>query len=157
MYNTQSNSLHKALLKSKNPKLYFVSFEPMILKKGELKNLKEGELLFLGKRLPQLYVYRKGSVVGQVELGRSEACEAVIISAKERISNLGKTEPKYVPLECRIALLPKQEFVVGKLVRLPKGSLDHLLLFAKQEMVATARLMQNSEGYFLQIEAAANV
>lgn len=153
MYNSQSNSLHKALLKSKNPKLYFVSFEPMMLKKSEVKNLKKGELLFLGKELPQLYVYRKGSIVGQVDLGSTEACEAVIVSAKERISNLGKTEPKYLPLECRIALLPKQEFVVGRLVRLPKGSLDHLLLFAKQEMVAVARLMQNSEGYFLQIEA----
>ncbi len=157
MYNTQSNSLQMTLLKSQNPKLYFISFEPMMLKKSEAKNLKEGDLFFLGKKLPQLYVYRKGSVVGQVDLGRSEACEAVIISAKERISNLGKTEPKYFPLECRIALLPKREFVVGKLVRLPKGSLDHLLLFTKQELVAVARLMQNSEGYFLQIEAAANV
>jgi len=123
-----------------------------MLKKSEVKSLKTGMLLSLGKKLPQLYVYRKGAVIGQVDIGQIDDNEAVIVSAKERISNLGKPEPKYLTLESRIAILPKTEFVVGKLVILPKGSLSHLLLFVKQELIATASLVQNTEGYFLQIE-----
>lgn len=154
MHNTQLYGLNRTLLRSQHSKLYFVSFEPLMLRKSDAKDLKPGRKIFLGKRLPQLYVYRKGSVVGQVNLGQIGGEEALIISAKERISNLGKAEPKYLTLECRIALLPKQEFVVGKLVHLPQGSLRCLLLFVKQEPVASASLTQNSEGYFLQIEEA---
>jgi len=153
MHNTQLHGLHRTLLRSQHPKLYFVSFEPLMLRKSDAENLQPGQKIFLGKRLPQLYVYRKGGVVGQVDLGQVEGREALIVSAKERISNLGKEEPKYLALECRMALLPKQEFVVGKLVHLPQDSLQHLLLFIKQEQVASASLMQNSEGYFLQIGA----
>ncbi len=152
MSNTQANGLRKTLLRSQNPKLHFISFEPLMLKKNEAKNLKAGTLLSLGKKLPQLYVYRKDAVIGQVDIGQIDDHEAVIVSAKERISNLGKPEPKYLTLECRIAILPKAEFVVGKLVTLPRGVLDHLLLFVKQELIATASLVQNTEGYFLQIE-----
>jgi hypothetical protein len=152
MSNTQANGLQKTLLRSQNPKLHFISFEPLMLKKSEVKSLKAGTLLSLGKKLPQLYVYRKGAVIGQVDIGQIDDNEAVIVSAKERISNLGKPDPKYLALECRIAILPKAEFVVGKLVILPKGSLGHLLLFVKQELIATASLVQNTEGYFLQIE-----
>ena len=151
MSNMQANGLQQTLLRSQNPKLYYLSFEPLMLKKSELKSLKEGTVLALGKKLPQLYVYRKGVVVGQVDIGQIDGEEVVIISAKERIPNLGKPESKHVVLECRIAVLPKSSFVVGKLVRLLGSSLDHILLFVKQELVATATLVQNKEGYFLQI------
>lgn len=152
MTNTQANGLLHALLRTQNPKLYYLSFEPLMLKKSEIKSLEEGRLLALGKKLPQLYVYRKGVVVGQVDIGQINGEEVVIISAKERIPNLGKPEPKHVVLECRIAILPKSSFVVGKLVRLSGNLLDHILLFVKQELVATAALVQNKEGYFLQIQ-----
>jgi len=152
MRNTQANGLQRTLLRSQNPKLYFVSFEPFMLKKSELKSLKAGTLLHLGKKLPQLYVYRKGVVVGQVDIGQINGKEVVIVSAKERISNLGKPEPKYATVECRIAILPKKAFVVGKLVTPSGVSLDHILLFVKQELVAVAALLQNEEGYFLQIQ-----
>lgn len=151
MSNMQANGLQQTLLRSQNPKLYYLSFEPLMFKKSELKSLKEGMVLALGKKLPQLYVCRKGVVVGQVDIGQVNGEEVVIISAKERIPNLGKPEPKHVVLECRIAVLPKSSFVVGKLVRLSGSSLDHILLFVKQELVATAALVQNEEGYFLQI------
>ena len=152
MSNMQANGLQQTLLRSQNPKLYYLSFEPLMFKKSELKSLKEGMVLALGKKLPQLYVCRKGVVVGQVDIGQVNGEEVVIISAKERIPNLGKPEPKHVVLECRIAVLPKSSFVVGKLVRLSGSSLDHILLFVKQELVATAALVQNEEGYFLQIQ-----
>jgi len=152
MVNMQANRLQQTLLRSENPKLYFISFEPLMLKKSDIKSLKAGELISLGKTLPQLYIYRKGGVVGQAQLGEVNGEASVIVSAKERMTNLGKPESKYLVLECRIALLPKQEFVVGKLVKLPKGSLNRIVLFAKQEVVATASLLQNQEGYFLQIE-----
>ncbi len=154
MVNMQANRLQQTLLRSQNPKLYFIAFEPMMLKKSEAKSLKAGKLIALGKTLPQLYIYRKGSVVGQVQLGAVDGQASVIVSAKERMDNLGKPESKYLVLECRIALLPKQEFVVGKLVKLPKDALSHIVLFVKQEIIATASLLQNKEGYFLQIEAS---
>ena len=152
MINTQANGLQQALLRSPNPKLYYLSFEPLMLKKSEFKNLKAGMLLELGKKLPQLYVCRKGVVVGQVDIGQIDGKEVVVVSAKERISNLGKPEPKHLALECRIAILPKRSFVVGKLVTLSGSPLEHILLFAKEELVATAALVQNEEGYFLQIQ-----
>ena len=152
MYNAQSDGLYRALLRSQNSKLYFISFEPLILKKSESKELKIGELLSLGKELPQLYVYRKGNIVGQADLGHINGNAAVIISAKEHISSLGKPESKHIVLECRVATLPKDTFVVGKLTVLPKDSLSHIVLLVKQKPIAVASLMQSKEGYFLQIE-----
>jgi len=122
-----------------------------MLKKSELKSLKTGESIALGKKLPQLYVYRKERVIGQLSLGQTENGAVVIVSAKERIVNLGKPESKYQMLECRIALLDKEDFVVGRLVQLPTGSLEDILLVTKAEVLASAKLLQNSEGYYLQI------
>ena len=151
MLNLQANGLGNALLRSSNPKLYLIAFEPLMLKKSEGKGLKERDLITLGKKLPQLYIYRKGGVVGQVVLGEVEGREAVIISAKERITNLGKPEPKYTALECRIAILPKREFIVGKLVYIPAHSMEKILLFIKGALVATAKLVEDGEMFFLQV------
>ena len=152
MYNVQSSGLHRALLRSQNSKLYYLSFEPLMLRKSEYKALKAGDLLSLGKELPQPYIYRKGNIVGQADLGQIDGNTAAIVSAKEHISNLGKPEAKHILLECRIAVLSKNTFVVGKLALLPKDSLSHIVLFVKQKPIAAASLMQNKEGYFLQIE-----
>ncbi len=151
MLNLQANGLSNALLRSSNPKLNLIAFEPLMLKKSEAKSLKVDDLIALGKKLPQLYIYRKGGVVGQVALGEVDGREAVIISAKERIANLGKPEPKYTTLECRIAVLPKREFTVGKLVYIPAYSTEKILLFIKETLVARAKLVENGEVFFLQI------
>lgn len=152
MHNLQADGLHLALLRSKSAKLHFVAFEPLMLKKSEFKSLKSKSLIFLGKKLPQTYIYRKGGIVGQATLGTVSGSEAVIVSAKERISHLGKPEPKYVSLESRMAVLPKRDFVVGKLVTLPRGTIEHILLFHKKELLATATLRENKEGYYLKIQ-----
>jgi hypothetical protein len=149
--NLQADGLSDALLRSLNPKLYLIAFEPLMLKKSEAKGLKEGDLITLGKKLPQLYIYRKGGVVGQVVLGEVDGREAVIISAKERITNLGKAKPKYTTLVCRIAVLPKREFIVGKLVYIPAHSTEKILIFVKETVVARAKLVENGEIFFLQI------
>ena len=151
MYNLQANGLTQALLRSNNPKLYHLCLEPFQVKKSEIKSLAVGHLLALGKELPLLYIYRKGAIVGQAELGRIDDAQVVIISAKERIANVGKPDAKYIKVESRIAILPKGRFVVGKLVALPAGSLEHVLLFVKGKIVATAKLVENTEGIFLQI------
>ena len=151
MLNLQANGLNEALLRSANPKLYLIAFEPLMLKKTEIKQLEEGDLIQLGKRLPELYIYRKGSVVGQVALGEADGREAVIVSAKERITNLGKPEPKYTVLESRIAILPKEKFIVGKLAYLPSHATEKILLFVKEKVIATARLLEDGEQYFLEI------
>jgi len=139
------------MLRSKNPKLNLIAFEPLMLKKSELKSLQPNSIIALGGKLPQIYIYRKGAVIGQASLGQIEGREVVIISAKERMTNLGKPESKYAVLECRIAILPKQEFVVGKLVPLPKSVVEHIQIFMKQTLIASAALLQNDEGYVLQI------
>jgi len=151
MVNLQADGLAQAILRSQNPKLHLLAFEPLVIKKSELKRLEEGGLIALGKKLPQLYIYRKGAVVGQAELGEVDGREAVVISAKERISNLGKTESKSVMLECRLAVLPKNSFVVGRLVMLPRATRERIEIFAKGRLLATASLVEDSEGYFLQI------
>jgi len=151
MTNAQADGLNWALLRSNNPKLHIIAFEPLMLKKTDVKQLKVGDLLLLGKRLPELYIYRKGSVVGQLELGEADGREAVIISAKERITNLGKPEPKYIVLESRIAILPKEKFIVGKLAYLPLQATEKILLFVKEKVVVTSRLVEDGENYFLQI------
>ena len=151
MYNLQADGLSRAILRSKNPKLNLIAFEPLMLKKSELKALQPHMLIALGKKLPQVYIYRKGGVVGQAKLGQVKDREVLIISAKERVSNLGKPESKYSVLECRIAILPKREFVVGKLVLLPKNVAKNIQIFMKQTLIASAALLQNDEEYFLQI------
>jgi len=152
MYNLQANGLSQAILRSHNPKLHLLSFEPLMIKKSELKALEIGDSIVLGKKLPQLYIYRKDGIVGQAQLGRAMGRESVVISAKERIDNLGKAEPKYTLLETRIATLPKSDFEVGKLVELPVESLSSILLFSRQKLVAMASLIQAGGNYALQIQ-----
>ncbi len=151
MYNLQANGLNQAILRSHNPKLYLLAFEPLMIKKSELKALAIGDLVILGKKLPQLYIYRKGGIVGQAKLGLAQGKEVVIILAKERIDTIGKAVPKYTLLESRIATIPKHSFTVGKLVTLTANSLGQIPLFVKEKLVATATLVQTVEGYALQI------
>jgi len=143
MYNLQANGLNKALLLSDIRKRYMVAFEPLMIKKSECKQLEVGSRIVLGKALPKLYIYRKGDVVGQVNLGQVEGVERLIISAEERISNLGKPDSKCVLLECRLAILSKEDVVVGKLVSIPKGSIHHIQIFSKGKPLAAADLVQD--------------
>jgi len=151
MVNAQANGLAQAILRSHNPKLYLLGFEPLMVKKSEFKTLSQGDIIVLGKKLPELYLYRKGGVVGQALLGEADGNAVVIIAAKERIDNLGKAPSKYLLLESRIAVIPKASFVVGKMVSLPANSLQTILLYRKQVLVATASLVQTDQGYALQI------
>jgi len=151
MYNLQANGLNQAILRSRNSKLYLLAFEPLMIKKSELKALSIGDLVTLGKKLPQLYIYRKGGIVGQAKLGIAHGGEVVIISAKERIDTIGKAASKYTLLESRIAVIPKVSFTVGKLVELTVNSLGQIPLFTKEKLIATASLVQTEEGYALQI------
>jgi len=157
MVNQQANSLIHAVLKRGNAKLHLLCFEPLIIRKGALKKLAKNDTIALGKKLPDLYIYRKGMVVGQAELGQIDGRETIIVSAAERIANLGKADTKHAVLECRIAIVPKEAFVVGKLFPIPKDSLASMLLFVKGKQIASVALKHSDEGYFLQVNEVSDV
>ncbi|NKQ41347.1 MAG: hypothetical protein HF962_07230 [Sulfurovum sp.] len=152
MYNIQANGLSQALLRGSNPKFCLLAFEPLMIKKSDLKQLEVNQLISLGNKLPKLFVYHKGVVVGQAALGSVGNQTSVVISAKERISNLGKPEPRYTSIEARVAVLPKGDFVVGRLVRIPANSIKNILLFSKETVVAKATLAECNDEIFLQIQ-----
>jgi len=106
----------------------------------------------MGSKLPNLYIYRKGIVVGQAKIGRVDNGEAVIISAKERITDIDKAEEKYTPIECRFATIPKEKFVVGKLVELASLATDNILILSKKKLLASARLVKGNKEYLLEIK-----
>jgi len=151
MGDLQANGLHQALLRSNNSKLNRLVLEPLMMKKSEFKLLSVGDLILLGKTLPPLYIYRKNGIVGQATVGVDEGREVILITAKERMDNLGKPDPKYFLLTSRIAVIPKEQFIVGKLVRLPEEAFSHILLYAKEELIATAKIVKCKKAYCLQI------
>ena len=152
MYNCQADGLSHALLSNYNSKLYSVAFVPMSFKKSELSSLGVSDIIEIGAKLPKLFIYKKSTVVGQARLGQVDGQNAVIISAKERIVDTGKPEPKSVVLECRFAIIPKDKFIVSRLVRIPAQSTEHILLFVKKKLIATARLVETNGVFALQIK-----
>ena len=152
MHNLQSISLREAVLSTKRAKIYTVAIEPFEIKKSEVKKMQVGDLVELGTQRPQIYIYRNGIVVGQAKLGLDENQEAVMINAKERIVNQGKPKAKYMILEGRIAILKKGDFVVGKITKLPSGSVENIMLFANDKLLALAKILRDKNGYYYRIE-----
>lgn len=152
MSNLQAKGITQALLKSSNPKMNILSLEPLMIKKSELKSLGIDELIELGKKLPEFFIYRRGTVVGQAKLGQVGGKLAIVISAKERILNLDKAESKHNIIESRLAILPRGEFTVGKMIHISSASIDNIQLFVKGKLFATASLLVQDGLYYLQIK-----
>lgn len=138
-------------MRSNNAKLNYLSFEPIYVKKSDISAMKTGDILELGHKFPKLYVYRKGKVIGQARLGVVDKNISVVISAKERIVDIDKAESKSVIMEARLAVMPKDKFVVSKLVQIPSASIEKIMLFVKKRAIATAKLVTNNKNFALQI------
>ncbi len=152
MRNLQSIALREVVLSTKRAKIYIIAIEPYEIKKSEIKKLQIGDLIDLGSKKPQIYIYRNGIVVGQAKFGLDENKEVVMVLAKERISNQGKPRPKSVVLDGRVATLKKSDFIVGKITKLPDGSVKNIMLFANDKLFALASLVQDATGYYYRIE-----
>lgn len=152
MYNLQADGISLALLRNYSPNLYYLSFEPISVKKSEISDIKIGDIMDIGSKLPQLYIYRKGIVVGQARLGMTEGKEAIVISAKECIIDTGKPNAKSVAMECRLAIIPKTDFVVSTLVHIPTHSIGNILLVVNKKPIAMARLVDYDSRFALQVK-----
>ncbi len=149
MHNRQAIGLKKMMLSGVRPKVYFLAFEPFEIKKSELKELSKGKLIELGASLPNLYIYKNNIVIGQVKLGLDKSRESIIVLAKERIANFGKSKSRNSILDARISIFRKSDFVVGKLIRLPEGSFDNIILFVKNKPIWLAKLVYKEGNYYL--------
>ncbi len=152
MHNVQADGISLALLRNYSPNLYYLSFEPISIKKSEISDIKIGDIIDIGSKLPQSYIYSKGTVVGQAKLGMIEGKEAIVISAKERIVDTGKPDAKSVAMECRLAIIPEADFVVSTLVHIPTHSIENILLVVNKKPIAMARLVDYDSRFALQIK-----
>ena len=152
MFSTQANGLSNLMMDSNNQGYLHVSFEPVCMSKKDLRSLKEGDLFFMKKSMPKVYIVEKNRVVGQAKLGMHNDSKAIIIEATEHMSKNRIKETKYINLWPKFSLLKREEFRVGNLISLGSDGDQNIILYHKSNKIATANMLKNETGYILELK-----
>lgn len=152
MFSTQASGLSDLILGIDNKEYLHVSFEPVCMNKKDLMSLKAGDLFFMKKSMPEVYIIEKNRVVGQAKLGVYNDSKAIIIEATEHMSKSSINETKYINLWPKFSFLKREEFRVGNLISLGLGGDDNIILYHKSNKIAVASMLGNERGYILELK-----
>ena len=152
MFSTQASGLSNLILDVNNKEYLHVSFEPVCMNKKDLKSLKAGDLFFMKKSMPEVYIIEKNRVIGQAKLGIYNDCKAIIIEATEHMSKSSTKETKYINLWPKFSFLKREDFRVGNLISLGSGGDDSIILYHKSNKIAMANMLRGKTGYVLELK-----
>jgi len=147
MPNLQMHHLNRSRIEGLREEEYYLRLEPLSLKRKRLEELRSGDWLDLGEKLPLLEVARKGRRHARVYPME----EGVRIGefAEEEFSEF--PERKRILLEGRLAVLPSERVVPGERLRLPWEPTERIYLYAEGRLRAIATLIAYDGGYALEI------
>jgi len=156
MANIQLERLNLALLKQLNSSQCVITTEPLSLSAKMAKTIEVGDWIDLGKELPTLFIKRGGELLYNaifIEDGGVEAIKVIDLIEFKLPEQAGK---KRIVLEGRLAIVDCSSLKDGKVLKFPWRVSNHIHLFHKNRLFASAKLISYKGGYAFEITELVN-
>jgi hypothetical protein len=152
MFNIQLQRLNRSMMDHLKPDQYCLVFEPLKIGRKKIAKLHTGDFLYMGKKLPSMWIVRGDELVARVRPGRRGGQEGILVQSEvsEQMEKVAPGKKKEI-LKARMALLREDEIREGEWIDFSWPVSQYVFLYYKEKFLAVSSLVSSDEGYALRI------